>query len=105
MVLLLISWLNIVLKSETLKIDLVYKVVAGFAGVLVSMRFVEQGAFKLEFDWVHRRELIIIANIDPLLGNLFDWLASLLLQILAHFTSLVACGIFSSTQCTLGWFI
>jgi hypothetical protein len=33
-----------------LKIGLVYKVVAGFAGVLVSMRFVEQGAFELELD-------------------------------------------------------
>jgi hypothetical protein len=39
----LISWLNIFLNSETSKIGLVYKAVAGFAGVLVSMRFVEQG--------------------------------------------------------------
>jgi hypothetical protein len=46
----LISWLNIILNSETLKIGLVYKVVAVFAGVLMSMRFTEQGAFELEFD-------------------------------------------------------
>jgi hypothetical protein len=46
----LISWLNIVLNPETLKICLVYKVVAGSAGVLMSMRFVEQGAFESESD-------------------------------------------------------
>jgi hypothetical protein len=28
----------------------VYKVVAGFAGLIVSMRFVEQRAFELESD-------------------------------------------------------
>jgi hypothetical protein len=50
MVFWLVSWLNIVLNSETLKIGLVYKMVAGFAGMLVSMRFVEQGAFELTFD-------------------------------------------------------
>jgi hypothetical protein len=45
----LMSWLNIVLNSGTSRTGLVYEVVAGFSGVLVSMRFVEQGAFELEF--------------------------------------------------------
>jgi hypothetical protein len=46
----LMSWLNIVLNSETLKMSQVYKVVVGFAGVLVSMTYAEQGAIELEFD-------------------------------------------------------
>jgi hypothetical protein len=59
--------------------------------------------------WLDRKELIIIPNIDSLLGvsvsNLVDWLASDFLQIIVHFTSFVARGMVSSTQCTLGWCI